>query len=88
MHTNILNEKELHPNSVIKEYLTTELNKMATLFNKWVAICCLYYQYPLHWDVVGFGGDVEVELFAEANAYGEEVAVFWKEFIVVAFASA
>lgn len=40
------------------------------------ALCCLYYQYPLHWDVVGFGGDVEVELFAEANAYGEEVAVF------------
>ena len=35
MHiSNILNENVLHPNSVLKEYLTTELNKMATLFNK------------------------------------------------------
>jgi hypothetical protein len=30
----------------------------------------------MHWDVVGFGGDVEVELFTEANAYGGEIAVF------------
>ena len=59
-----------------------------SLFNKWVAICCLYYQYLLHWDVVGFGGDFEIELFAEANTYCEEIAVFWKEFIVVTFASA
>ena len=36
----------------------------------------LTHNYLLHWDVVGFGGDVEVELFAEANAYCEEVAVF------------
>ena len=36
----------------------------------------LYHNYLLHWDVVEFGGDVEVKLFAEANTYGEEVAVF------------
>lgn len=36
----------------------------------------LTYNYLLHWDVVGFGGDIEVELFAETNTYSEEVAVF------------
>ena len=36
----------------------------------------LTHYYPLHWYVVGFTRDVEEELFAEANTYGEEVAVF------------
>lgn len=34
MHTNILNEKELHPNSVIKEYLTTAAQQADQMDNE------------------------------------------------------
>ena len=36
----------------------------------------LTHNYFIHWDVVGFTRYVEEELFAKANAYGEEVGVF------------